>query len=155
MSKYQEQYNRMKRWYDRFEILQKGRPHDMHTDNYLDETYTFFMNCYHLKDWIKLDASVPTPVKQAVESHITSSLPLQLCADICNSLKHLRLTKKPRSSQKPVLGKQSIALTVGSAPTTISLKYEIDTTTGPIDAFDLATQCVNSWDAFLTANGLK
>lgn len=112
------------------------------------------MNCYHLKDWIKHDASVPPTVKQAVELHINSSLPLKLCADICNSLKHLHLTSS-RSGKNPVFGKQKIALTVGAAPTTISLKCEIDTTTGPIDAFDLATQSVNSWDAFLTAKGLK
>lgn len=153
MFKYQEQYNRMKRWYDRLLLLQNGRSHDMSTDNYLDEIYAFFMNCYHLKDWIKHDASVPPPVQQAVELHINSSVPLMLCADICNSLKHLALSK-PRSSENPVFGKQKIALTVGSAPTTISLKCEIDTTSGTIDAFGLATQSVNSWDAFFIANGL-
>jgi hypothetical protein len=94
-------------------------------------------------------------VKQAVESHINSSLPLSLCADICNSLKHLHLTSS-RSGKNPVFGKQLFGISVGTAPTTISLlNYEIDTTTGPIDAFDLATQSVNSWDAFLTAKGLK
>jgi hypothetical protein len=154
MAEFQEQNDRMKRWYDRLLLLQKGRLHNMSTENYLDEIYAFFMNCYHLKNWIRNDGSVPPAVQQTVESHINSSPPLKLFADICNSLKHLYLTSN-RSGQNPVFGKQQIALTVGSAPTTISLRYEIDTTTGPIDAFDLATQSVNSWDAFLNAKGLK
>ena len=151
---YREQYDRMKRWYDRFVTLDRGRPHDVPSDNYLDEIYAFFMNCYHLKDWIKNDATVATTAQQAVEAHIDSSRPLKLCADICNSLKHLRLTSS-RSGESPAFGKKQFGLAFGTAPTSINLKYEVNTTTGPIDAFQLATDCIDAWDAFLTANGLK
>jgi hypothetical protein len=151
---YREQYDRMKRWYDRFVTLDQGRPHDVPSDNYLDEIYAFFMNCYHLKDWIKNDGTVATTVQQAVEAHINSSRPLKLCADICNSLKHLRLTSS-RSGESPAFGKKRFGLAFGTAPTSINLKYEVNTTTGPIDAFQLATDCIDAWDAFLTANGLK
>ncbi len=150
---YLEQYDRMRRWYDRFVTLDQGRPHDMPSDNYLDEIYAFFMNCYHLKDWIKQDSTVAATVQQAVEPHINSNRPLRLCADICNSLKHLRLTSN-RSGESPAFGKKQFGLALGTAPTTINLKYEVNTTTGPIGAFQLATECVDGWDAFLTANGL-
>src|SRR5262245_60194522 len=86
---YREQYDRMKRWYDRFVALDQGRPHDVPSDNYLDEIYAFFMNCYHLKDWIIHDITA-LPDEKVVETYINSSHPLKLCADICNSLKHLR-----------------------------------------------------------------
>ena len=149
-----EQYDRMRRWYDRFVALDQGRPHDVPSDNYLDEIYAFFMNCYHLKDWIKHDSTVAATVQQAVEPHINSNRPLKLCADICNSLKHRRLMSS-RSGEGPTFSKKDFGLTLGTAPTTINLKYEVNTTTGPVDAFQLATECVDAWDAFLTANGLK
>jgi hypothetical protein len=151
---YIEQYNRMKRWYDRFVALNHGRPHNVSSDNYLDEIYAFFLNCYHLKDWIRNDGMVDTVVQQSVEPHMNSSRPLKLCADICNSLKHLRLDSS-RSGESPAFGKKQFGLALGPASTTIKLKYEVNTTTGPVDAFQLATECVDAWDAFLTANKLK
>lgn len=150
---YREQYDRMRRWYDRFVALEQGRPHEVPSDNYLDEIYAFFMNCYHLKDWIRNDNTVAAPVQQSIEAHINSNRALRLCADICNSLKHLRLTSS-RSGENPVFGRKQFGLALGQGPPTISLKYEVDTTTGPIDAFSLATECVDAWDSFLMANSM-
>ena len=179
-AKYLEQYDRMKRWYDRFAVLNQGRPHDMPSDNYLDEIYAFFMTCCHLKDWIKNDGTVATAVKQAVEAlvphrtlrqvkrdikrkhsiveaHNKSSRPLKLCTDICNSLKHLKpeTVERQRSGESPEFGKKQFSLSLGTAPPTINLKYEVTKATRSIDAFQLATDCVRAWDAFLNTNGLK
>jgi len=154
-AKYREQYDRMRRWYDRFAALAQGRPHNMPSDNYLDEIYAFFLNCHHLKDWIKRDPSVDASVQRQVEVHIDSSRPLRLCADLCNSLKHLRLTKKPRSGENPQFGSKHFGLALGSGPAAISLQYyELETNAGPMDVLALATQCLAAWDAFLVANGL-
>jgi hypothetical protein len=150
---YREQYDRMKRWYNRFVALDQGRLHDVPSDNYLDEIYAFFMNCYHLKDWIKHDGTVAPAVQDAVESHINSSRSLKLCADICNSLKHLTLTSS-RSGESPAFGKKLFNLALGTGPTTIKLKYEIDTVNGAVDAFQLARECLEAWDIFLSTNGL-
>lgn len=150
---YQEQYDRMKRWYERFSALNNGRLHDVPSENYLDEIYAFFQNCYHLKDWIKND-SLPSNIQSAVESYINHDRALSLCADICNSLKHLQL-KSDRSGENPSFGKKHYAVTVGPGlPITISLKYEVDTNSGPIDAFILATNCIAAWDAFFKQHGL-
>ena len=91
---YREQYNRMKRWHQRVATLDQGRTHAVDSENYLDEIYAFFQNCYHLKDWIKNDSAVAPAVQQCVEGHIDSSRPLRLCADICNSLKHLQSRRR-------------------------------------------------------------
>ena len=148
------QYDRMKRWYERFTVITQGRLHDTPSENYLDEIYAFFLNCYHLKDWIKNDSTVAVHIQQAVEPYINSNRSLSLCADICNSLKHLHLTSS-RSGENPAFGRKQFALNLGTGiPTTISLKYQVDTRTGPIDTFDLATECVSAWDTFLNANGL-
>ena len=153
-AQYSEQYDRMKRWFNRFVALDQGRLHDVPSDNYLDDIYAFFMNCYHLKDWIKHDGTVAPAVQQSVEHHINLSHPLKLCADICNSLKHLRLTSS-RSGENPAFGKKHFSLALGTGPATINLKCEIDTSAGAIDAFQLATECVSAWDTFLSENGLK
>jgi hypothetical protein len=153
-AKYQEQYDRMKRWYARFATIDQGRPHDVPSDNYVDEIYAFFMNCHHLKDWIRHDSVVATPIQQGVEDHINANRSLKLCADICNSLKHLTLTSN-RSRESPTFSKREYRLTLGGDPPTIKVKYQVDTATGPIDAFQLAAECVDAWDAFLSSNGLK
>lgn len=148
--RYAEQYARMMRWYRRFEALNRGRVHDSPSDNYVDEIYAFFMNCYHLKDWIETS----TPVQEkVVEEYINNTKSLRLCADICNSLKHLRLTRN-RSREKPEFGAKKIALNLGQGAPTISFNYEVKTVSGTIDAFQLATDCVKAWDAFFLTHGL-
>jgi hypothetical protein len=152
-SRYREQYDRMKRWHDRLVSLDQGRAHNVSSENYLDEIYAFFQNCYHLKDWIKNDGAVPLK-KRAVEDYINNSRPLRLCADLCNALKHLTLKDEPRSGENPAFGKEHYSLTLGGESPTISLKYEVTTVNGPEDAFQLATKCVREWDAFFARNGL-
>lgn len=154
MPAYREQFDRTMRWYHRFAAINQGRPHQMTSDHYIDDIYSFFQNCYHLKDWIKHDSKVATSVQQEVETYINSNRPLRLCADICNSLKHLRLTSN-RSGEGPAFGQKQYALTLQPGmPPEISLRYAVDTTPGAMDAFELATECVQAWEAFLSAKGL-
>jgi hypothetical protein len=35
-------------------------------DEYVDELYHYFQDCWHLKDWIKHDDAAPTALKNAV-----------------------------------------------------------------------------------------
>lgn len=153
-SKYREQYDRMKRWLDRFEILDTGRQHNVSSDNYIDEIYAFFMNCYHLKDWLKQDVSVPETIQQCVENHINQNRALTLCADLCNSLKHLVLSSRRKSDEDPTFGKKGFSLELGAGPAMIALKYQVETTGEPIDAFQLASDCVDAWDDFLKKHNL-
>src|SRR5580700_4784964 len=138
MHPYREQYERMIRWYDRFKDINQGRLHTVASENYVDEIYAFFLNCYHLKDWIRNDPNAPQAVQQMVEKHINANRPLRLCADICNSLKHLRLDPRfpPRSGENPTLGSKRFEVDLGPGiPTSIALKYNVDTDSGPEDAF--------------------
>jgi hypothetical protein len=155
-----EQYNRIKRHYDRFVALNNGRQHDMLSENYIDDVYNFFINCYHLKDWIKNDSKVSPAVVNDVEAYINSTRQLVLCADICNGRKHLVLNTHIRHhnrppTENPTFGPKRFALSLGAATPTLSLSYEINTDAGPIDAFQLATDCVAAWDTFLSARGLN
>jgi hypothetical protein len=60
-----------------------------------------------------------------------------------------------RSGESPTFGKKQFGLALGQGPPIIKLAYELDTTSGPIDAFQFATDCVGAWDAFLATNGMK
>ncbi len=149
-SKYLEQFERVKRWYNRLVKIDQGRQHDLPSDCYQDEVYAFFLNCYHLKDWIKNDKSVGAAAEK-VEQFIDNNKELSLCADICNGIKHLRLTRT-RSRQDPRFGKRNFNLGLGGPETTISVKYSIDTLSGLVDAFELATKCLQAWEKFIVSN---
>ena len=147
LTKYQEQYNRLNRWYKRFKEINDGKIHDKPSEIYQDDVYAFFMNCHHLKDWIKNDTAAAS-VANNVENYINNNPDLSLCADICNGVKHLRLISN-RSGERPKFGKKVAKVHIGSGPITIALKYEIKTDSGTIDAFDLATKCIKAWEIFI------
>ena len=126
--------------------------HDVPSDYYQDEVYAFFINCYHQKDWIKNDRSVDPAVAKSVEEFINNSEDLSLCADLCNGAKHLRLTRGTRSGGDPQFGKREFKAGLGGPETTISVKYSIDTSSGQVDAFELATKCLQAWKGFIVSN---
>jgi len=103
-----------------------------------------------LKDWIKNDESVGTAAEK-VEEFVSGNRELSLCADICNAIKHLTLTST-RSGQDPRFGKRIFHAGVGGPETTISVEYSIDTSSGPVDAFELATNCLQAWENFIESH---
>ncbi len=147
LTKHQEQYNRVNRWYERFKEINDGKIHDKSSEFYQDVVYAFFMNCHHLKDWIKNDPAAASVANNG-ENYINNNPDLRLCADICNGVKHLRRTSN-RSRENPEFGKKEAKLYIGSGPITISVKYEINTKSRTIDAFDLATRCMKTWKIFI------
>jgi len=163
---YEEQFDRVKRYYGRFEEINAGRIHDQDSEEYRDDVHAFFQNCFHLKDWIKNDDSLPDIVRSAVEAYVNGNYDLNLCGDICNGAKHLKLDKKIRTGKQPQLTKTEVSLHMGgslgfgpvsSAPlsaieTTIIIRYTIETAQGSIDAFDLATRCIDAWKTFLQSH---
>jgi len=96
--KYIEQLERIRRYLKKFSDIHSGIFYAQALENYTDDVYAFFQNCYHLKDWIKNDPSCSA--WSDVEKFINSNKDLQICADLCNGLKHLQ-RMKPRSAQNP------------------------------------------------------
>src|SRR5262249_40856587 len=116
--------------------------------------YAFFMHCYHLKDWIKNDASVKSRMPNLgtdLEQFINESEALSLCADLCNFLKRLKLDRS-HSSEPRVFGRKRYhyQLNIGSR-SSIKLQWLVQRNSKPpIDAFELTTECIAEWDKFLT-----
>ena len=161
MRKHQEQYERMKRWYERIKKIDQGRPHNLPSDYYCDEVYAFFVNCYHLKDWIINDDTVKKSEKGEkggkVEDFINQNGCMRICADICNGIKHVKKSKDPRkpprSDEDPEFGARKLSLNLGGGPEpVITVKFSIETKTGTIDAFELASECVRKWEEFIKDN---
>ncbi len=153
---YFQQYSRVKRFFNRFKQINNGRVHDLESSNYEDEVYAFFQNCYHLKDWIKHDPACSNWSK--VETLINTNPDLAMCADLCNALKHLTLTRDRRSSENPTFSGSHITLNITDGLGVnecidISIRYNISTKSGNIDAFELANRCIAAWDSFIKSNG--
>ncbi len=153
-SRYLEQFDRMKRWYEEFKLTDQGRPHDRSSDFYQDQVYAFFQNCWHLKEWVKNDND---ELYRELHGKIHGDTDMMICQDICNGTKHLELKQRNR----PEFEQRNFKVAVGSGSTTISVKYTIDISGGrrlaeagypngfKIDAFDLAKKCLEFWVKFI------
>jgi hypothetical protein len=89
---WREQYDRMRRTYDRWQDLATGQVLASSEEN-KDAMIHFFQNAYHLKDWIKNDENAPISrsARRKVEKHVNRTEALRLCADLCNGTKHFGL----------------------------------------------------------------
>lgn len=151
-SKYIEQFERVQRWLNRLEPVAKGEVELESTDTCRDDLFAFFMNCYHLKDWIKNDPTVPN-LKAHVERFINETPALSICADLCNGLKHLTLSS-PRSDSDPKVRPETYRrLELGTDIKRIGTGFLVSTSTEPYDAFELAQSCVMYWELFLAKHG--
>ncbi len=157
--KWNEQWERVERWYHRFQETDQGRVHDRPSDFYQDEVYAFFVNCFHLKDWLKNDPA-SCSVASDVEQFVANSFNLRLCADLCHGSKHLVLTS-PRVDPATQIGRRHFGVTLSESlsggpgqPTTISAKYEIHAGGSVYDAFRVATASRNECEQYLKGKGL-
>ena len=52
------------------------------------ELYAFFLNCWHLRDWL-MKGGTPIPeCEKVVQSHVHNSQWLQICRELANRTKH-------------------------------------------------------------------
>ena len=155
---YREQFDRMMRWYKRIESAywHKYKPYSEEVTpqeiflQFTDEIYAFFLNCYHLKDWIKHDNAVNLEARSQVEKFINDNDCLSICADICNSIKHLKIDRR-RSNEVTML-QSSLWTSIGTEENFIFVKITILSSQGEQKAFELATDCVKKWEEFIKTN---
>lgn len=117
------------------------------------ELFAFFEICHHLKDWIKFSPGYKS--FSDVEKFINGSPPLRICADICNRLKHRKLTKPPRSNSELGIFKVKTTTTIGPDPSLASVKLDhatIETERGEECCFALAEECMNEWKRYFSEN---
>jgi len=59
----------------------------------VDDVQAFFINCFHLKDWLLNDPASGL-AKADLKPLTRGSTSLQLCADLANGVKHLDLKRE-------------------------------------------------------------
>lgn len=144
MPGYMDQLNRVGR------MLNRINRQDRSPIEYGDDIWSFFQNCWHLKDWVKNDPSVPLHVRDSIEQLAAASPPLRICADLANATKHLKL-KNPRVGAKP--SHYNMAIVPGESS---KVEYIVGTGRGTQqDSLDLARKCLSEWERILAAQGLK
>jgi hypothetical protein len=113
-----------------------------------DELHAFYIECYHLKDVLKVEAATLGITGQQVEDAITADPVLALLADLANLDKHAKLDAKkypPRSGHVPTFGHASGA----STGTGWLLELPIIHGATERDGLDVAHQAVEVWRRLL------
>lgn len=149
---WKDQYDRVLRWYKRISDIDQGILHNRNSGYYEDEIYAFFINCYHLRDWILHDKTLKIiEIGEKLKKFIDNSDPMKICHDICNGLKHLELTN-PKIDKNTQFGSRHYSLTFGGEKPVLSAKYSILCEGKTFNAFDLARVCIDEWGKFIGDN---
>jgi hypothetical protein len=147
------QVARMLYQFRKLPLIQRGEFPVLQGGNLEFELFGFFEACYHLKDWLAKETEYHS--WSSAEDFIKNSQPLRICADICNTLKHRQLDRKPRS--KAPLGLFSIRSMVSVGPGGASIQIlsaTIPTERGEACCFSLARECLIEWSKYFELNSI-
>jgi len=127
---------------------------DRPEDEYIDDLWAFFQNCWHLKDWVKADLTISRDVEGRLEEVLKNYESLMICADLANRTKHHSLDR-PRLDA--MLTDQTTNLVLGRNSYRVeSRTYVIELADGTKrDAHTLARQAVTDWHAVFDFFGIR
>ncbi|MHB1213842.1 MAG: hypothetical protein ACYCY9_02540 [Thiobacillus sp.] len=149
-----EQFERVNRYLKRINEIYSGvfssTGHDKY--QYDDDVISFFIHCYHIRDWVIHLNKVGINARQ-VDNFINQHLALKICADLANGSKHCRLTRNLRTTDQPHITykehQTSTWLTGDGGGEVMESKYSIAANAELFDALELATECVTLWSKFI------
>jgi hypothetical protein len=139
----------IKRYYYYFRAINKGslRPITSPLSDFklqdIDIVFSFFILCFHLKDWIKKDYN--SDIAETVEKFVESSR-LNECREIANGLKHLN------SVGPDIIGGPIKYIQREDSPPRMAVLYKIVSVGKEEDAFTLAKDCIDLWFNFMAEN---
>jgi hypothetical protein len=87
---YIDQFARVKRYLVRIESQNRD------PTEYDDDLWSFFQNCWHLKDWVKNDSSLRPGLRhkfrgKELKKTLKECPSIKICADLANRTKHFEL----------------------------------------------------------------
>ena len=159
MASYLIQYDRARRYLERLKMIYEGT-FPVHRcfgnlDYFDDEVVSFFIHCYHVKDWI-IGYSTEPLTSSEIERFINAHDELKICADFCNGEKHCKLERKTRTGSQPHFFSREQSVTHFSpesgVPSVYQASYTILSGDKHYDALVIAERCIELWDLFISSN---
>jgi hypothetical protein len=138
---YGSQFERVKRFLERL----KNR-HRNHVE-YEDDMLAFFLNCWHLKDWVGHDDKVPEDKRNAIRDLVHADSTLQLCRSLANGSKHL----SPQAAEHKLTVVDMTGLSAQHAGVDLVIALNGGTVRS---GYDLAHECVRAWEAIFAKSGM-
>lgn len=97
MTQAKTQFERMARAFQKVLNNQNRNPVE-----YEDDAWSFFQNCWHLKDWIKNDVEgVAKATRLKIDVEVNSYPALVMMGDLANKSKNLKVTNIPTDTREP------------------------------------------------------
>ncbi|HYT40708.1 MAG TPA: hypothetical protein VEP90_00050 [Methylomirabilota bacterium] len=146
---YRQQLRRLER---KYRALSKSRDaiEDSNIDEIRDLLLSFFQDCWHMRDWLINSTSLD---QAQLNSFLSHSVEMNMCREICNTAKHLVLTRPTRVQHARLVDFRNIEVPLalareydpnGDKLTFIFLQQEYD-------AFELAGRYLDLWHEFLSS----
>lgn len=141
---WKEQLARIERWYSKTQRISRSRV-AVDIDD-LDLLLAFFLNCWHLYDWLKNSEALPVEV---IEDFFRKSENMKLCYDICIGTKHLKIDNPKGGLNRLVMGYEYMGDNIGYVTTQLILFNG-----GGRRMTVLADNCMSELKSFLRENNL-
>lgn len=144
---YQEQLDRINRLNEDLQRFSKAGDDNFETA--LDAFASFFIQCYHLRDWLAKSRYD----RRDVDNFVSKSPWLSLCRDLANKQKHGDIDRyEPQNHLvEHRVGAVETPIIKYYDPNRKSERYGVDVEEfgTMIDVIDLADKCVKEWNKFL------
>jgi hypothetical protein len=121
---------------------------------YDDFVWAFFQNCWHLRDWIHNDPSLPKNLRANVMEEWKREPCLLVCSDLANGTKHLALDR-PRDGEGAKHSHRVLEVMAGDSSQTKLLYYVARGNGERLEALSLANACMRAWVRILRAYGVN
>jgi hypothetical protein len=141
---YRCQLDRVRRFYDRVTQRPEGAAYLI---DYQDDVQSFFMHCWHLKDWVKHDPLIDQPVKDRIKDAVHASDVLKVANDLATSAKHLEVNKSRAGAELSLMR-------LDASGELSLLDCIIEVNGAERSAREVAAECLQEWERILMAEGL-
>jgi hypothetical protein len=161
--KYLEQWERTQRWYSKVKKIQNGVDNSTSDKDCLDIVYAFFLNCYHLKDWVKwclTDCREKRKIEDLFDKCFGDEV-FKMCADLANKSKHLEIYNKRIKggaeivSQNVAIGIKQPASEINWVPPDSKYSWIIQGGDEKLNAYLLADKLMERWKKVLESIDTK
>ncbi|MBS0374922.1 MAG: hypothetical protein JSR73_10085 [Proteobacteria bacterium] len=118
LTDWRAQYDRMARGFDKLACDYRS------SVEYQDDLMHFLQDAWHLKDWVRNDATLPEALRQALVADVEADNALRIVADLANASKHLTLDRHVREGAKAT--GNDVNINLGGGPAKIEYRIELD-----------------------------